>query len=59
MNSFAVNRVSPNEFIAKDSTSTVWAASVEDRPKDVFSGPPSLLGPKDDFITWPSEETGE
>ncbi|OJD22996.1 hypothetical protein ACJ73_05653 [Blastomyces percursus] len=57
--SFDVIRVSPNSNIANDSSSLAWPASMETNDKDTFTGPPLLLGPKGQFFTWPSEETGE
>ncbi|KAH8762146.1 hypothetical protein F5883DRAFT_605965 [Diaporthe sp. PMI_573] len=59
MHSFNVNRVSPSSVIKADTVDNAWPESMKERPKDSFAGPPSLLGPEDDFITWPSEETGE
>ncbi|CAG7960306.1 unnamed protein product [Penicillium salamii] len=59
LNSFEVNRVSPSSVIKGDSVGGAWPASMETRPKDTSTGPPALLGPKSEFITWPSEETGE
>lgn len=57
--SFDVIKVSPNLYIADDSSSLAWPASMETNDKDTFTGPPLLLGPKGQFFTWPSEETGE
>ncbi|KAF2868285.1 hypothetical protein BDV95DRAFT_610250 [Massariosphaeria phaeospora] len=59
LRSFEVNRVSPSNIIKGDNVNATWPPSMEMRPKDTFSGPPGLLGPKSEFITWPSEETGE
>ncbi|KAJ5737896.1 uncharacterized protein N7483_003021 [Penicillium malachiteum] len=59
LNSFEVNMVSPSSVIKGDMIGNAWPPSMETRPKDKFTGPPALLGPKVEFITWPSEETGE
>ena len=59
LKSFEVNRVKPSNFIKGDDVNKVWLADMESRPSDTCEGPPALLGPKNQYITWPSEETGE
>ncbi|KAK3386144.1 hypothetical protein B0H63DRAFT_510749 [Podospora didyma] len=59
INSFNVNNVVPSSNVKDDSMGNAWPAEMDTRPKDVVFGEPSLLGPAEDFITWPSEETGE
>ncbi|EQL37402.1 hypothetical protein RJ035_003245 [Blastomyces gilchristii] len=57
--SFDVTRVSPADGLTNDGASSAWPDSVETKVKETIAGPPAVLGPKSQFITWPSEETGE
>lgn len=60
LNSFNVIKVSPAPAVLKDEGSKAWP--VEEtamKPRETVAGPPGLLGPKEAYITWPSEETGE
>lgn len=59
INSFNVNNVVPSNYIKNDNMGGAWPAEMSTRPKETSTGAPALLGPNDDFITWPSEESGE
>ncbi|GAB1311835.1 hypothetical protein MFIFM68171_02045 [Madurella fahalii] len=59
LNSFNVIKVEPAPRILKDEGSTAWPAETATKPRETIGGPPGLLGPVEDFIAWPSEETGE
>ncbi|KAJ2993826.1 hypothetical protein NUW58_g1725 [Xylaria curta] len=59
INSFNVTKVVPNDYIKDDNVGNTWPAEMETRPHETITGEPALLGPNDDFITWPAEETGE
>ncbi|KAJ6184732.1 hypothetical protein N7519_006033 [Penicillium mononematosum] len=56
---FEVIRVSPSGVLKSDSGDMAWPPSMGMNPRESFTGPPALLGLKNAFITWPSEETGE
>ncbi|POR32695.1 Uncharacterized protein TPAR_07104 [Tolypocladium paradoxum] len=59
INSFEIVEVSPASGTRDDVSSLAWPEDADSRPRETIEGPPALLGPKNAFITWPSEETGE
>lgn len=59
LRTLAVVRVSPSTEIKNDNIGGAWPATMAERPKEVYDGQPALLGPRSEFITWPSEEAGE
>ncbi|CCF33698.1 hypothetical protein CH063_05839, partial [Colletotrichum higginsianum] len=59
LKSFNVVTVVRGGYIKDDRVGNTWPSEIEARPRDAITGDPGLLGPKEEFITWPAEKTGE
>ncbi|KAK4233740.1 hypothetical protein C8A03DRAFT_19230 [Achaetomium macrosporum] len=58
MTSVNVVEVKANPNLFHDSGSPAWD-DIATKHREIIEEPPSLLGAEEQFITWPSEQTGE